>query len=244
MRLDGAVKTGDRNDAYPICRPACWIDLFLAGDAISIAKPSIPVPDYAVGSRLTLGLCEQDANTANGAEPVEWTIIHRENNRALLLSTDALWAMRYSKSKSCTWDESAIREWINGTFLPQAFTVQEATAFAQRTVRAETGHAGAHTEDKVFLLSRTEVETYLPDPADRIASATPFALTQDPEYASKKGEICWWLRSSKSSNDYADTVRYDGDFGVNEIGRSANLAIRPAIWVNLDAEGLARTVEP
>lgn len=215
-------------------RPVCWIDLSVAGDRVAPLQQEERIPGYAVGETFVLGLYEQDGNAANGAEPVEWMVIHRDGNRALLLSRQVLWAMRFSQSRTCTWEHSEIRTWLNEMFLQEAFSEQENSVIAQRTVRAETRHAGSHTQDKVFLLSAAELENYLPSQDARAVKATPHALAQRPKSADESGECRWWLRSSASSTSYADMVKQDGSFGVSKIGDADRFGIRPAIWVNLD----------
>ena len=52
----------------------------------------------AVGSIITFGAYEQDNNTRNGKEPIEWQVLEIKGGRALLISKYGLDAKRYNTS--------------------------------------------------------------------------------------------------------------------------------------------------
>ncbi len=128
---------------------------------------------------ITFGHYEQDNNTNNGKEPIEWIILDYDakNNRALVISRYGLDAHRFDASTYQGWDKSEIRGWLNSTFLNTAFTAAEQKAIATTTVKTgnndewvahdkkmgwsyDTVNGGADTQDKVFLLSVEEAMAY------------------------------------------------------------------------------------
>lgn len=216
-----------------------------------------------VGEYMTFGSYEQDGDTANGPEELEWLVLEVTGDTVLLLSRYALDTQPFHDmwDAAITWEESSLRSWLNEEFYATAFTaahkrlITETTldnsAFATATATsAET----PDTTDKVFLLSLAEVSKYF---GDGIVTEDGYLFNekgtaQATEYAKEAGayvheaggyEGCignsaWVLRS----------VRYDEDFGFNDTvtvgingiaGESGNYnwgeneVIRPAIWITL-----------
>ena len=131
-------------------RVAYWVEPAKAGEALCQPDEIKQIQEFAVGEKILLGSYEQDGNAANGKEPIEWQVIHRDGNRALAISTYALDAKKY-ESKSSKWDGSAIRKYLNEEFLHEAFSADEQALLAQRTIPTERSGAGAQTQDMVFL---------------------------------------------------------------------------------------------
>ena len=76
---------------------------------------------------VTFGTWEQDNNTSNGAEPIQWYVIdNTKKSKVLLLSVYALDAVPFqNKHVSRNWAGSSLRTWMNGAFLKSAFTKTE-----------------------------------------------------------------------------------------------------------------------
>ncbi|MEG0050490.1 MAG: DUF6273 domain-containing protein, partial [Clostridia bacterium] len=73
---------------------------------------------FTVGNTMTFGSYEQDNNTSNGAEAIEWLVLAREGDRALVISVDGLDCVQYhTKHTATTWETSTLRTWMNDTFL-------------------------------------------------------------------------------------------------------------------------------
>ena len=80
----------------------------------------------AVGENVTFGRYEQDNNSSNGTEGIEWTVLDVQGEKALLLSKYGLNCKTYYKSQSpVTWETSDLRAWLNGEFYNKAFTAAE-----------------------------------------------------------------------------------------------------------------------
>ena len=94
------------------------------------------------------------------------------------------------------------------------------------------------TEDKIFLLSISEVEKYLPTDFFRRCSATDHAKENGLDvcvYADRSnGNIRWWLRSQGFSGEHISIVTAYGK--IFRKGYSVNddsIAVRPALWLDL-----------
>lgn len=206
--------------------------MFSAADAEGL--PAAQAGDYVV-----LGAFEQDGDTSNGAEPIEWLVVACEGERMLLVSRYGLDARRYNdgQAASVTWKTCTLRQWLGGEFLKTAFQPWEQALILPTHVTADdntvTGVlAGSATEDRIFLLSTVEAETYFPDEASRACYATPYAISRG---AHNDAQGCWqWLRSPGSSLGRAASLGVTG--GINYNGsnvRGQEMSVRPAMWVKV-----------
>ena len=169
----------------------------------------------SVGDIVTFGHYEQDNDTDNGKEPIEWRVLDiNEEGQLLLLSDKALDVRPYNtKMIYITWEESTIRSWLNGyeasynrvgkdytaeNFIDAAFTSEEKAKILTSNVPAHKNPSystspGNPTTDKIFLLSVVEAKTYFATDADRKADAT--------RYAVKKGAFVVGSETGKGSYD-------------------------------------------
>ena len=199
-----------------------------------------------VGDTLVFGSYEQDNDTTNGKEDIEWLVLVKENNRILVVSDKALDCKPYNQSWDCvTWETCSLRNWLNNDFINAAFTAEERAMIPTVTVSADMNpehntNPGNATKDKVFLLSIVEAEKYFTSDEARKCVPTEYAIsngayTSDSYTEGGKATYLWWLRSPGYSQIYAAFVDIDGN--VYEHGYFVNyddLAVRPAMWITID----------
>lgn len=76
-----------------------------------------------VGDYVTFGSYEQDNDTSNGKEPVEWLVLDVQSDKALLLSKYVLDEKAYNDEEIyVTWEGCSLRNWLNNDFTNSAFT--------------------------------------------------------------------------------------------------------------------------
>ena len=193
----------------------------------------------SVGDVVYFGSYEQDNNTSNGKEYIEWIVLAKEGNKALVISKYALDCQQYNTSYTdVTWETCSLRKWLNGTFLSAAFNSEEQNSIISSTVTADKNPSystspGNNTTDKVFLLSITEVNKYCS--SDSACSATAYAKAQGAYTNTSNGNCWWWLRSPGDVSDFAALVYDVGS--VHYYGYSVSSvdgAVRPALWINLE----------
>ncbi len=203
---------------------------------------AISIESASVGDYIEFGAYEQDNNTSNGKEPIEWRVLEVEGNRALLISEKALDCVEYNKEwKTITWEDCTLREWLNNEFINEAFSSSEKSQIPTVKVEAEDNsefgtEAGNDTEDKVFLLSIDEAEMYFDSDDERICKPTEYAVANNADVEEDYGSCWWWLRSPGFSQDSAAYVTTNGY--VIESGLyvyNYYVAVRPALWVNLES---------
>lgn len=187
------------------------------------------------GETVLFGAYEQDGDLSNGAEPLEWNVLTVQDGRALLLSRYGLDCKPYyDEYTDVTWEESTVRAWLNDEFLHTAALNAEKIAVTTVTDVENQYHTvvGNPTQDRIFLLSRTELEQYLPAEKAQVCEGTAYCFAQG---AYKKNGVCWWwLRSPGINENDALYVYLSG--GVNGSGirvDTKNMAVRPAMWVEL-----------
>lgn len=191
----------------------------------------------------TFGSYEQDGDTGNGKEPIEWLVLDRDGDKTLLISKYALDYQSFMPfyepvTEHFTWESSTLRQWLNSTFLNSAFSADEQQRLLTTTVITSPGSLHRSdglitTEDRVFLLSNTEVYAYFANEAATAAEYTVYALSANPwaGSATAPGAADWWLRTTDGS-DHPDGVHPDG--GVGEGARAyEGEYVRPAIWVDM-----------
>ena len=190
------------------------------------------------GKYITFGSYEQDNNTSNGKENIEWLVLKVDGDKALVISKYALDCQQYNTSfTAVTWETCSLRKWLNGTFISAAFSSEEQTSIISSTVTADKNPSystspGNNTTDKVFLLSITEVNKYFSSDSARQCQGTAYCYAQGAYKAA--GNCWWWLRSPGHFSDDAAGVNYGGS--VNLYGddvHSSRDAVRPALWINL-----------
>ena len=199
-----------------------------------------------VGDTLTFGEYEQDNDTSNGKEDIEWLVLAKEGNRLLLISDKALDCQQYNESwEDVTWETCSLRKWMNNTFLNEAFSTEEQKMIQSTNVSADENpeydtDPGKATTDQVFLLSINEVNKYFASDEERMCVPTAYAIANgaytSDSYTKGGAATCWWwLRSPGRSQSRAAGVGRGG--GVLGIGGNVSNdygCVRPAIWIDLD----------
>ena len=194
-----------------------------------------------VGNIVTFGAYEQDNQAGYGREDIKWIVLANEGNKSLLISRDSLDVQPYNTDdEAVTWETCTLRSWLNDTFLNEAFSPEEQKAILTTSVDNSKNQgssiAGNNTEDKVFLLSYKEAKDYFASNSERTCKPTSYAKTRtNSAYIDHNGNRSWWLRSLDISPAYARFVNYDGSPGPVIKVNSQIPAVRPALWIDLNA---------
>lgn len=219
--------------------------------AVAVAKRDAK---FAVGNYVTFGEYPQ-TTAGEDMTPIEWLVLARDGNKALLISRYGLDAQKYNTiNTGVTWEKCTLRIWLNNAFYNKAFNSAEQTAILITNVDNSKNQCysgwstsgGNNTQDKVFLLSYAEANKYFGVPygnssntKSRVAQ-TAYAIAHGT-WASSSNKTAdgtdagwWWLRSPGNYQDFAAVVDTDGslrNITVNYVSGS----VRPALWVNIEA---------
>lgn len=204
-------------------------------------------PYLTVGNIVIFGTYPQ-TSSGTDSTPIEWIVLDYDaaNNRSLIISRYGLDVKPYNTSYAAvTWETSALRSWLNKDFLNKAFTAKEQGAIILTTVDNSssqgywsTTSGGKNTQDKIFLLSYTEANKFYNVTRDNnrntASRLTMTAYTKEcGAETSALGTGFWWLRSPGATNHEAVGICADGSLGKSDI--YTNAAIRPALWLDLNA---------
>lgn len=247
---------GDYDQAYAILTGISGykdVDTLLATDNNLLAVAARDAA-FSVGNYVTFGHYPQTASCSDST-PIEWLVLARDGNRALLISRYGLDAQPYNTQyTSVTWEKCTLRTWLNGTLMDRAFTANEQSAILLTNVDNSNSHGysgystsgGNNTQDRIFLLSYAEANRYLGVTYDdsnntrsRVAP-TAYAIAQGAWKSSLSktadGDAAgwWWLRSPGLNQSSAGSVGDGGSLYSYNV-RSGNGVVRPALWVNLDS---------
>lgn len=204
------------------------------------------INDASVGDYVLFGKYEQDNNTSNGKEDIEWLVLANENDKLLIISKCGLDCQQYNEFyTSVTWEACSLRKWLNESFISNAFSSEEQNQIQNTTVTADKNpqydiSPGNDTTDKVFLLSITEVNKYFSSDDARKCVPTAYAIAQGAYtfhgrsyLLDGKATCVWWLRSPGAYSDHAAVVFGNGSVQrVGDYVSHAIYAVRPAMWIN------------
>ncbi|MBR6027960.1 MAG: hypothetical protein IKP40_02645 [Clostridia bacterium] len=152
-------------------------------------------------------------------EPLSWTVISVNSFFLLAMADKPVQYAPYHKGGgTMSWMNSSMRNWLNNTFLKEAFNKTERKIVQRQQVIniafSDDPESGLDTWDYVYLISSGELELYLPDGGWEI------------------GED-WWLRGhgdeGGSCAEYVDAegvIHHEGAV-LDEVK-----AVRPLIIVN------------
>lgn len=246
------IPNGKYNNAMALIDSGKYTEAISAFEALDGYKDStekaraLTIKVAKVGDYVKFGSYEQDNDTSNGNEEIEWLVLEKEDDKMLVISKYALDCKPYNTEKTgVTWETCTLRKWLNENFINAAFSDDEKAMIPTVTVSADKNPSystdpGNATEDKVFFLSITEANNYFASPKDRKCVPTAYAVAQGvstDRYIKDGAATCWWwLRSPGNSSSRAAGTRGGG--GVDENGRYVvNLgdAVRPAMWIDLNA---------
>lgn len=203
--------------------------------------------EVEVGKSILFGQYEQDNDTTNGKEDIEWVVLAREDTRIMLISKYALDCQQYDpNNKVQKWGLCSLRTWLNETFFDIAFNEAEMEFIPEvENITEDTGYRDSieySTLDRVFLLSKAEAEEFLSSNKE-YCYPTAYAKIQGAYVSSSNRSTDWWLRTP-ASNQKTGSMYVDTSGSVNGYGDSVNstdICVRPAIWVNLiSAEEIKR----
>ena len=193
-----------------------------------------------VGSVIYFGTFEQDNDTSNGEEDIQWKVLEIVDGKALIVSRRGLTCMQYhERNEDVTWEDCTLRAWLNDKFWDEAFSAEEKVRIQTTTVSVDknsvnTSDQGDPTEDKVFILSRTELETYLKEPDLRRSYATKRAVEEGAYTSDTNGNGWYWTRSPSRYSNEVITVDSFGNIEMHGDGVAEKYyTVRPAMWITL-----------
>ena len=175
-----------------------------------------------------------------------WEILEysEDGKSALVVSKYILVSKEYdSRDKGVTWENCELRKWLNSDFFNNAFSKNEKKLIKQVTVKTEATKGNSRkkskkedivTEDRIFLLSKEELDKYFIPNADKDKNYDGVQLLSRICRYSGGNSYRWFLRSNTDDGDYVKVVSHYGDFDESSFWEDEG--VRPAFWVDLTPE--------
>ena len=219
----------------------CAINAVAFNKTFTLERPGNT--EYEVGKTITFGTYPQTAEGTDST-PIEWLVLAKEEDKALLISKYALDCVPYNtKDTDVTWETCSLRMWLNNHFYNRAFNVEEKQNIVLSKMTADKNpdpdfstNPGHDTNDNVFLLSIPEVNNYFKGYASSKCAPTDYAVKHGA-YTDSSNRVdgrvsCWWLRSPGYNSDDAAYVYDDGSVdNFGDVVDCSDLCVRPCVWV-------------
>lgn len=156
-----------------------------------------------------------------------WKVQKIERGLALLICREVLFELPFNiGGKPRSWEDTTLRKWLNNDFIQKCFSPQEASRIApvinnnnERNPVTGMG-AGFRTNDKVFVLSYSEVNSYF-------NSCT---------IGEKSAGRWYWLRTAGADNGNTVNKMFvdaNGDYDFIGLEPGSDCGVRPVLWIKL-----------
>ena len=198
--------------------------------------------------------------------PLKWLVWEKSDEKVLLISLQCVDIFYYvsreeyleQKGNGFTWENSAIREYINHALMYLMFQQEELSCICKTIVQTPDNSTygtdgGADTTDYLFLLSIEEAQKYFSTDLERRTQIVPdvelpqYDLMPHQHYLNTTDYYDWWLRSPGESSEKAACVGRFGDIMMEgQYVDTEDVSIRPAMWIDLNKvkeAGLEMAVE-
>ena len=210
---------------------------------VRLLRTKEQLKNVEVGSYIEFGSYEQDNNSSNGKEDIEWKVLDTKDGKALVISRYGLDCQPYNtEDEDVTWKTCSLRNWLNETFYDNAFSSEEQSIIVNSIVTADKNpeygtNPGNNTTDKIFLLSVTEVKEYFFIKA--LCKPTEYAVAKGA-YEYDDGFCYWWLRSPGERQNIAAFVTFTKDgykyfYCDSAYVDASYVCVRPALWIDLES---------
>ena len=167
-------------------------------------------------------------------QPIKWLVLEANENEALLISLYGLAYKEYHYySTDITWEDCALRKWLNNDFLKYAFSEEEIKRIKFSELKNDDNpecdtKGGNDTTDRIFCLSINEVEQYFSSDDARKCKPTAYAVKQ---HAFVEDGYCdWMLRSPGMTNFHVAMYNVDETCPYGSVVDNPN-TIRPALRI-------------
>ncbi|MBR0420788.1 MAG: TIR domain-containing protein [Erysipelotrichaceae bacterium] len=214
-------ENGKANIKKIVCVSVLTVSLLLTGffaiKTIRSGNRNRAIQNASIGDVVTYGTYEQDNNSIDGKEGIEWIVLDKDDNSAILISRYVLDCQSYSLGNSyVAYDDSYIKEWLNEFFFAGAFEKNE-----QGRIR------------EIRLLSTNEAKELFSDVSSRTGVATKSAISKGLEISSTFGNCEYWLVPSNSLSHYAAKVNANGSVNSKADNVNVGNGVRPVIIMDL-----------
>lgn len=177
------------------------------------------IADSKVGSVVSLGKYEQDNDTQNGEEDIDWVVISSNEDGITLMSKYCIESKPYNDAEigaQTSWTDCSIRKWLNHDFYESAFEDEE------KALLTSFNYEG--TDDKVILINEEIINEVWPDYGIKTVEMTfnesnqgiMMKTTSDKDYEPLMAKYTEYAKEvAISSGSYTDYESIEKESGEN-----------------------------
>ena len=180
--------------------------------------PELALLNHSVGETVFLGEYEQDGNLDNGKEPIEWIILDKNADTALLVSKYCLdsFVLNDIEGLSVNWENCKLNNWLQDDFKSNAFKEYNNLDVVE-----------------ISILSLEENEMYFGSVESRKTSSTTYC-------DSKKAVEFYWTKSLRYYDHgwavYASCVKFLNGYTDEEgFPVTYQIGVRPSMCLNISS---------
>lgn len=222
---------------------------FLLITLLSLFTGRANADGYQLGEIITFGTYEQNNNSWDGPEEIEWIVLDQKDGQILLISKYCIDSQLYNSTlEPVTWEYSSLRKWLNETFFDAAFTQEEQNRICtveneNPDLSATSADSGRTTTDRIFILSKEEATQLFRSYSARQAAPTAYAMAEGAYQNPNNRMGWWWLRTSGNSAKRVCYVTTGGDIGSDSRDVTRwDAGVRPVMWISTEvASGSGET---
>ena len=225
--------------------------------AVYVTKGQVEKSNSNVSSEnkmdtIVFGSYHQPDVSSNTKDPIEWLVLEKKGNNALLISKNILDRKQFNNiSKEIEWKDSSLRLWLNNNFYNDAFNSDEKSYIISTSITNDAFNVNgsakkSSTNDKIFLLSSDEESKYLNHNSraneNNSNQADIKKAMEDLKNGSLKlyeGEDDYWTRTTLLNGIGAWTSGPSVDYSLHDV--TDVFGVRPAMWVSLDSSLMAQS---
>lgn len=236
---ENSLNLNDSSDQNEEKSEVVEVEKEVSSEAISLKEE---IRNTEVGETFFFGETEQDGNLENGAEPIEWIILEKNEDKAFVISKKILEWLTFSKYDGetekdvYTWDlkRNQQRKWLTNELYQNGLLEYE-----KEVILLTHSKDGILTydeyDDYLYIPSREEVEKYMPDVNLRKAEMTAYAAEKANLEDGEFGR--WTLRSMAmttiewDNRKYTRQINEEGEFGL--MYTNVPNGVRPVMWLDI-----------
>lgn len=191
----------------------------------------------------TSGIGDIEPGTLKTAtlDGIDWYVLARDGNKALLMSKDILEERSFDgtyPNGDNVWQGSEMQDYLNGTWLTGKSTINAHVSQTTLNTRQEyNSDEFFETQDKVFLLSEADLfgtqngQTAVAK--DYTLGKVGVIVPENMRVAQDNGQNwLWWLRSPRNGTNNVAGVYSNGGASYY-VYNGTDVGVRPALWINL-----------
>lgn len=169
---------------------------------------------------------------------IDWYVLARDGNKALLMSKDIQERRRFDDNDN-VWETSEMQTYLNGDWLNGKTNISAHVHPVTLTTRNEWNVDTFETSEdqKVFLLSEADLfgtqngQTAVAK--DYTLGKVGVIVPENMRVAQDNGQNwLWWLRSPRTGPNGVAVVNSNGNAGSPSY-YATSIGVRPALWINL-----------